>query len=474
MKKILGLILVFALGLLLIGCKENPTLNFDQSSISVEVGQEFELQPKIENLEGNDLVNYSFDVTGVIESKGGNKFIAVKVGNVKISASLKDYEDVKCDVNVTVTEPSVKVSGITITGINTMAVGHEQSLTAEVLPTDALNKELDWSSSDETVASVNNGLVKALKEGTVTIKATSKDGSNVEGSFEITVGPAEVKPNSITVKGNNEMKVGEEQTLTIEVEPENASKNVVWESSDNSVATVNNGLVVALQPGKVVIKATGLGNVSTEFEITVKEDIIDPKELKNELVTLLNSYLNSEKGSLKIEYVDNENVLVENYGFELKGEDSFTKLADVFSTSTNASVYIKDEMIYMNANGTLGKYPIDDSEIQDIFDNHSVATILNPITSFYKEEAFFNSLTLSEQVDDKLVFDLDILNYKGNKVNTLNIDSIQLIVTINNDKITTVEYQAVSGDNVSKVIVTYLGLDFLIEFPNDLDSYPDA
>ena len=52
MKKILGLILVFALGLLLIGCKENPTLTFEQSSISVEVGQEFELQPKIENLEG--------------------------------------------------------------------------------------------------------------------------------------------------------------------------------------------------------------------------------------------------------------------------------------------------------------------------------------------------------------------------------------------------------------------------------------
>ena len=58
-----------------------------------------------------------------------------------------------------------------------MTEGEEQTLSVVVLPNEATNKEVIWSSSDETIATVENGLVKALKKGTVTIKAKAEDES---------------------------------------------------------------------------------------------------------------------------------------------------------------------------------------------------------------------------------------------------------------------------------------------------------
>ncbi len=66
--------------------------------------------------------------------------------------------------------------------------GKKKSIKANVLPADATNKELNYSSSDVSIASVDNtGIVTARRSGTVTITVTSTDGTNIKGSYKLTV-----------------------------------------------------------------------------------------------------------------------------------------------------------------------------------------------------------------------------------------------------------------------------------------------
>ncbi|MGI6073155.1 MAG: Ig-like domain-containing protein [Fermentimonas sp.] len=79
------------------------------------------------------------------------------------------------------------------------------------------------------------------------------------------------------------LKIGTEETLTYKIFPENANnKNVTWKSSDENVATVNNGTVKAIKPGTAIISVTTAENSETaQCEITVTAS--DPKSVKGDV-----------------------------------------------------------------------------------------------------------------------------------------------------------------------------------------------
>ncbi len=88
----------------------------------------------------------------------------------------------------------------------TIEVEETLQLTANVLPLDAANKNVVWTSSDATVATVVDGKVTGLKEGTTTITATSEDNGEIKATCEITVEPITVKtwwggPVALTIGG---------------------------------------------------------------------------------------------------------------------------------------------------------------------------------------------------------------------------------------------------------------------------------
>lgn len=71
-----------------------------------------------------------------------------------------------------------------------ICMGADVQLTATVLPEDASEKSLKWSSSDETIAEVNSsGLVSFFNHGTVTITAKAKDDSDVSASINLAAQP---------------------------------------------------------------------------------------------------------------------------------------------------------------------------------------------------------------------------------------------------------------------------------------------
>ena len=166
----------------------------------------------------------------------------------------------------------VKVQSVTLSRSEvTLTEGEELTLTAEVKPSDAEDKTISWSSSAPEVASVDGGKVKALKEGSATITATSKDGDH-KAYCRITVEKLIISVTSLSLSPTEiTLEVGETAELSASVLPENASdKRVGWISSHPAVATVSEGKVTAVSVGTSTVTATSMsGSKKATCSVTV-------------------------------------------------------------------------------------------------------------------------------------------------------------------------------------------------------------
>lgn len=110
----------------------------------------------------------------------------VAPGTCVITAKAADRGSVSATCVLTVNP--IYISSITISETSkTIRLGDELLLTASVLPNDATSKELQWTSSDETIATVTDGKVTTVSGGSVTISVRAMDGSNVSASCALIV-----------------------------------------------------------------------------------------------------------------------------------------------------------------------------------------------------------------------------------------------------------------------------------------------
>ena len=147
--------------------------------------------------------------------------------------------------------------------------GGTGTLIATVEPNNATNKNVTWSTSNASIATVNNGEVTAVSAGTATITATA-DGKSA--TCTVTVTAATVPVTGVTLnKTSTSLYVGDTETLTPTITPDNATnKNVTWSSDDTSVATVDaSGLVTAVARGTAVITATAADGSGANASCTV-------------------------------------------------------------------------------------------------------------------------------------------------------------------------------------------------------------
>jgi uncharacterized protein YjdB len=163
-----------------------------------------------------------------------------------------------------------KVQGVPVTGMELSAETASVELDATLdlselvvfTPADATNKMVTWKSEDETVATVDAaGVVTGLKLGTTKISATSMEG-NYSDTLVLTVAPISVKGIKILSGDENGiMHIGLNAPYAIayEITPANAAnQNLTWESSDPSVAAIQNnqGLVIGYKDGVAIITVT--------------------------------------------------------------------------------------------------------------------------------------------------------------------------------------------------------------------------
>ena len=171
--------------------------------------------------------------------------------------------------------PVVKVQSIAIEQSDmTLTEGESVNLSAKVLPENAADKTVNWSSSDESVVMVSsNGKAMALSLGKAIITAKSGDKSDF---ISITVEAKVIPVTGVSLdKTQITIKVGESETLTPTITPEDATnKKVSWTSSNDKVATVEEGKVVGVLPGSVTITVTTEdGSKTAECPVTVKSNL---------------------------------------------------------------------------------------------------------------------------------------------------------------------------------------------------------
>ncbi|MCM1522175.1 MAG: C10 family peptidase [Muribaculaceae bacterium] len=269
---------------LIIGNVAEPTgVTLDVTSKELTEGEEFTLTATVAPDDAADKTvtwTSSNDAVATVSADGVVKAIAV--GTATITATTTNGKTATCAVTVKASE--VLPTGITLSDTEvTLPAGNVTMIGVTVLPADATNKAVTWTSSNEEVAKVQRVVeqdytlvVRALSPGTAVFTATTVNG--LTATCTVTVSEEHVYVNGVTLDvTEKELTLGEEFTLTATVTPEDASdKSVSWRSSMESVATVDqNGVVKAVGLGVTTIKVTTKG-WGPEYSATCTVTVVEP------------------------------------------------------------------------------------------------------------------------------------------------------------------------------------------------------
>ncbi|MDE6012045.1 MAG: Ig-like domain-containing protein, partial [Prevotella sp.] len=250
------------------------SITLSQTSAQLKAGESVTLTASVLPETATDkTVTWSSSDEKVATVDKDGKVTAIAVGTATITATCGSVR-ATCTVSVV----STPAENITLSQTSAqLKAGESVILTASVLPETATDKTVTWSSSDETIATVDaEGNVTALAVGEATITATAADGSGVSASCQVTVLP--ILAESLTVSPESWTgEEGESFTLTATVLPENTTdKSVSWSSSNPEIATVNaDGRVSVLKDGYCVITVSTLdgSELSAECIITCTSGI---------------------------------------------------------------------------------------------------------------------------------------------------------------------------------------------------------
>lgn len=201
---------------------------------------------------------------------------AVAPGEATVTVKTKDGEKT-ATCKVTVEKKVIAVSGVTVDPTEvTLIEGDSATLTATVAPEDATDKSVTWSTSNDKVATVADGVVKAVAAGEATITVKTNDGDKT-ATCKVTVQQKVVNVTGVSVSPKSlNLAEGESATLTATVSPEDATdKSVTWSTSDEKVATVADGVVKAVAAGEAVITVeTKDGGKSATCIVTVEKKVV--------------------------------------------------------------------------------------------------------------------------------------------------------------------------------------------------------
>lgn len=206
---------------------------------------------------------------------------------------------------------------------------------------------INYSSSDNKVATIDkNGKVTILSSGNTVIKAIVIDGENYfynikEASYTLTVNKKiiNIPITSISLNKTSGTKyIGETENLVVSYNPSNTTdnKSITWRTSNNKVATINNGVVKAVGVGNAVITAKVMNKTAT-YNITVKKK-------ENRPITYKYTYDSSKKIIFKLNNNININTFKNNLNYSsiIKSNNNILKDNDLIRTNMTIT-YTDDE-----------------------------------------------------------------------------------------------------------------------------------
>lgn len=224
--------------------------------------EQAEIDKKVEALK---LSYSSSDPSVVMVDEHGN-LVAVNAGTAEVALSSENGKIYDSGIITVVVTPT----GISMPDTVTLSMGTNinASVEATVVPEDATDVVIEYVSSDETIATVDNtGYITAVAAGEADITASVVD-TGLAATCHVIVTPA-IESLDIS-KSSMTMKPGATNTLSVTVSPEDANiSGMTWTSSDEAVATVDQeGNVTAVADGTATITAT-IGETTASCDVTV-------------------------------------------------------------------------------------------------------------------------------------------------------------------------------------------------------------
>jgi len=269
-----------------------------------------EIYYKNREILGEQLIDTTFvfpeasglEINGDVPKSG--KMVVTSDGSIKLAISngkycaRKDYNDSRVSVNEDINNCTLESVGtenpggsggsgsgdgtggntgttqlITNLELSTTSVsvinGGTYQIEATITPTSATNKTLKYTSNNTSVATVSStGLITGIAGGETTVTVTTTDGSNISKEIDVIV-RQQISNVELDITSAS-IDVGESVIVNATITPSNAYiKTLKWESSNDSVATVNNGIITGVNPGVAVITATTQDGTAIENKINV-------------------------------------------------------------------------------------------------------------------------------------------------------------------------------------------------------------
>ncbi len=255
-----------------------PTLSLNPQVIVMKVGETRSVYPTVNNLSDYTIEWQSDNINVATVNNGIIKGINPGVANITATIQSNNLTATSKVIVKDVEPESIKLNKNNIE----LKIEEKDTLEYTLLPDNTTNKQVTWKSSNSNVATVNDGIVEALSEGTTNITITASNG--ISDTCIVNVKTNEISVSSIKFNKNAySLYINETININATVLPENATdKTLIWKSSNNKIATVNNGTVKGISKGKVTITATdSKGLVSHSVDVTINKKIvnINPQEI---------------------------------------------------------------------------------------------------------------------------------------------------------------------------------------------------
>ncbi len=214
---------------------------------------------------------------------------AIATGRTYIRASYDNLHTDYCEVLVIQPVNEIKLDK----QILNLKKYESRRVEATITPENATEKDVTWSTSDESVATVSDGIIRAVGGGTATITAQAGDAqASCLVNVTVDVRSIHLNPNILTLsKGNS-------RELTATIYPSDATdQTVIWKSSEPNIVSVDDsGMITAINAGEAIISAS-CGEETAKCEVTVtipvssiilnKSSVTLSKDSKFELVATI-------------------------------------------------------------------------------------------------------------------------------------------------------------------------------------------
>ena len=277
------------------------SISLNQSSQTLYTGGTVTLTATISPTNAtNKSVKWSSSNAGIASVSSAGVVTANKAGTATITATAADGSGKTATCTITVKQKATSIS-LNKTS-ETIYINDNLQLTATVGPDDATDKSVTWSSNNTSVATVSSdGKVTGVGAGTATITAKTTDGSALTATCTVTVNEARITKITFDIK-SKEIHQYENFTITPTFTPDNASnKNLTWSSDDETVATVENGVVTGVGVGETTIMAvaqdgsnkfafcsvTVLPNYAESISLDLTSKLLNPGETVTLKATVL-------------------------------------------------------------------------------------------------------------------------------------------------------------------------------------------